>query len=109
MTFVLTSVAHLYAEVKLPAVLGDHMVVQRDKPINVWGWADAEDKVVVSFAGSKESAVADSDGNWKVVLKAKKATAKPQGMQVNHFWPQTAYGIGCSDSPDQLFIEWICD
>jgi sialate O-acetylesterase len=71
------------AELRLPNVLGDNMVIQRGKPITVWGWADAGEEVVVSFAGSKESTVADSNGTWQVVLKAKKANSKPQEMQVN--------------------------
>ena len=38
------------AEVRLPAVLTDHMVVQREKPILVWGWDDAGSEVVVSLS-----------------------------------------------------------
>ena len=37
------------ADVKLPAVFGDHMVLQRDVPLPVWGWADPGEKVTVTL------------------------------------------------------------
>lgn len=73
----------LSAEVKLPKILGDNMVLQRDKPITVWGWADPGEKVEVSFAGEKVSAEADAQGNWKLVLKAREANANAQELKVN--------------------------
>lgn len=58
------------AEVKLPQILGDHMVLQRDKPIVIWGWANPKEKVSVTFGGKTKSVVADKSGNWKVTLDA---------------------------------------
>lgn len=72
-----------FADVKLPAVLGSHMVVQRDKPLTVWGWADTDEEVTVKFGDSTQSAKADGKGNWKVVLPAPKLNAKPQSLWVN--------------------------
>ena len=46
----------------------DHMVLQRDKPVPVWGWADPGEKVTVAFAGQKKAATAGEDGKWMVVL-----------------------------------------
>ena len=71
------------AEVKLPSVVGDHMVLQRDKPLPVWGWADPGEEVTVEFGGSKVSTKADDKGNWKVTLPAKKANATPQTLTVS--------------------------
>lgn len=71
------------AEVRLPAVLRDNTVIQRDKPITIWGWAQAGAKVDVAFAGSRGSTVADDEGNWSVVFEAKRANATPQEMRVN--------------------------
>ncbi len=70
------------ADVKLPNVLGSHMVLQRDMPVPVWGWADAGEEVTVEFAGQKETATADDKGRWKVVLKAMKANDQPQDLTV---------------------------
>lgn len=61
------------AEVRLPAVLTDHMVVQREKPILVWGWDDAGSEVVVSIGGHQAAAKADADGRWQVALPPHKA------------------------------------
>ena len=52
------------AEVKLPALFTDHMVVQRDQPLKIWGWADPSESVVVSIGNSKATAVADAAGKW---------------------------------------------
>ena len=58
------------AEVRLPNVFGDHMVLQRDQAIPVWGWSDAGEKVVVTLAGQRAETTADTDGKWSVKLDA---------------------------------------
>src|ERR1051325_2784058 len=60
------------ADVKLPAVFSDHMVVQRDKPIAVWGWAEDGEKVTVQLGGDQISTEAKG-GKWKVLLSKMKA------------------------------------
>lgn len=72
----------LRAEVKLPAVVGSHMVLQRDKEVPIWGWADPGEEVTVEFADQKKSTRADDKGNWKVALDAMKANAKGQRLLV---------------------------
>jgi sialate O-acetylesterase len=66
------------AEVRLPNFFGDHMVLQRDKPIPVWGWADPGERVsvVLTHENSKAKPVtvkAGSDGKWRVNLPATEA------------------------------------
>ncbi len=56
------------AAVRLPNLLADHMVVQRGLPVAVWGWADAGERVTVSFRGESHSATADGLGRWSVAL-----------------------------------------
>ncbi len=56
------------AEVRLPAVISDHMVLQQEVPANVWGWADPGEKVSVAFAGATAAATAGADGAWSVKL-----------------------------------------
>ena len=72
----------LVADVKLPVIFADHMVVQRDVEAPVWGWAEPGEKVEVSFAGKKYNAIADKDGNWSVKLEKNSASAKPQELKV---------------------------
>jgi sialate O-acetylesterase len=58
------------------------MVLQRDKPVNVWGWAEPGEKVVVSFAGQRVEAHAAEDSFWTVTLDAMPANTTPQTMKV---------------------------
>jgi len=67
----------LFAELKLPSVFSDHMVLQQKQPIPVWGWAHAGDKVLVQFKGQEKSVNAGGDGRWKVRLDAVDASAEP--------------------------------
>jgi len=66
-------VAVAAAEVKLPGVFGDHMVLQRDMPVPVWGWADPAETVTVTLGDQSKTATADGDGKWCVRLDALKA------------------------------------
>jgi sialate O-acetylesterase len=59
------------ADVRLPRLISDGMVLQRDKPIHVWGWADEGEQVSVSFAG-KQLATTAKDGRWSVDFPAQK-------------------------------------
>jgi len=56
------------AEVKLPAVISDHMVLQADAPAAIWGWAEPGEEVTVSIAGKSQGAKAGPDGTWDVKL-----------------------------------------
>jgi sialate O-acetylesterase len=56
------------AEVSLPKVFSSHMVLQRDMPIHVWGFAAPAEQVTVDFHGSSASATADNVGRWSVYL-----------------------------------------
>ncbi|MEK6248997.1 MAG: sialate O-acetylesterase, partial [Planctomycetales bacterium] len=50
------------ADVRLPKVIGSQMVLQREKPLKIWGWADKGEKVTVECAGGKEAATANDKG-----------------------------------------------
>jgi sialate O-acetylesterase len=56
------------AEIKLPALVANHMVLQRNAAIQVWGWANAGETVEISFKGKTFSTSTTSNGNWKCVL-----------------------------------------
>ena len=64
------------AEVKLPAIISDHMVLQQEVPANVWGWATPGEKVSVKFAGQSFQATTDSKGEWSVKIAALPAGTK---------------------------------
>lgn len=64
----LTLTAGISAEVKLPTLLGDHMVLQRGKPVHVWGMADPAEKVTATFRGNATTTEADAFGRWSIYL-----------------------------------------
>ena len=63
-------------------VFQSNMVLQRDKPIVVWGWAKAGEKVTVSFAENSVSTVAAEDRRWRVSLPALPAASEPHSLTV---------------------------
>jgi sialate O-acetylesterase len=77
--------AHLsHAEVKLPSVLASHMVLQRDKPVPIWGTANAGEEVTVKFGeATPQKTKANEAGEWKVELPAMKANDKGQTLTIN--------------------------
>ncbi|MEX1115053.1 MAG: sialate O-acetylesterase [Akkermansiaceae bacterium] len=78
----LAAPAALYADVVPSALFQDHAVLQRDKPVPVWGTADAGEKVTVNFAGQTKSATATADGRWSVTLDPLPATATPATLTI---------------------------
>ena len=72
----------LAAELRLASVFGDHMVLQRDKAVPVWGWAKPGEVVRVSFAGQAVEATAGEDGKWSANLAALEASAEGRELSV---------------------------
>ena len=70
------------ADVRLPALFSEHMVVQTGMDVPVWGWADPNEEVTVELAGSSAKGKADSDGKWRVKL-APLAVGGPHTMKVS--------------------------
>jgi sialate O-acetylesterase len=61
------------AEIKLPAIFCDSMILQRDKPVNIWGTANPNEKVTIQFLAKKYSTRADAEGKWSIQLPEQKA------------------------------------
>jgi sialate O-acetylesterase len=61
------------ADVKLPAIFGENMVLQQNMPIKVWGWAAADEKVSVKLADKEQATQADKNGDWAVSFDPLKA------------------------------------
>lgn len=55
-----------HADVRLPKVFGDHMVLQRNAQVAVWGWADAGEQVTVTLGSASATTQAGGDGKWQV-------------------------------------------
>jgi len=67
-SLILLSSSLLNAEVSLPRVLASHMVVQRDLPVHLWGWANVGENVTVSFRGESRDTQASALGQWSIYL-----------------------------------------
>jgi sialate O-acetylesterase len=83
-TIVLALAPPARADVRLPAVFGDHMVLQRDAQVPVWGWAGPGERVVVSasWGGAPAAATADRTGRWRIAL-ATPGAGGPHTLQVS--------------------------
>ncbi len=87
---------------RLPQIFGDHMVLQRDLPVVIWGWADPGQDVTVTFAGQTQKAQADTRGQWRLQLKPLPASKTPAEMTVRT-------GNSVLDFNDILVGEvWLC-
>ncbi|TCO84397.1 sialate O-acetylesterase [Chthoniobacter flavus] len=89
------------AELKLPAIISDHMVLQQKQTNPIWGWDTPGTKVTVTFAGQTKSGEAGADGKWTVKLDPVPANATPQVISIS--------GTNKKDIQDVLVGEvWMC-
>lgn len=70
------------AEVVLPKILGNNMVLQRDKPVAIWGTAGAGENITVKFNGQTKKTMPDASGKWQVMLDPMEASAIPQTLEI---------------------------
>ena len=78
----LTAASSLLAELKLPAIIGNHMVLQQKMSNPVWGWDTPGGRISVTFAGQNYSATAANDGKWIVKLSPLPANSTPQTLSI---------------------------
>lgn len=71
------------AEVRLPAIISDHMVLQRAARVPVWGWATPNEAVTVKFGRQAGSTRAGADGRWKLELELDAASRTPATLTVD--------------------------
>jgi sialate O-acetylesterase len=89
------------AELKLPAIIGDNMVLQQKQANPLWGWDAPGTEVTVKFAGQTKTAKADEKGKWTVKLDAVPANAQPATI--------TIQGSSTRELKNVLVGEvWIC-
>jgi sialate O-acetylesterase len=69
------------ADIRLPRVLADNMVLQRNSPVQLWGWADPGERIRIRFRNQRLNAVADPSGNWSATLAAL-AAGGPDRLQL---------------------------
>ncbi|SPE62433.1 Sialic acid-specific 9-O-acetylesterase [Verrucomicrobia bacterium] len=88
------------AEVRLPKVFGSHMVLQQEKPLTIWGWAEPNEKLTVQLGSETRQTQANERGEWKVVLPA---------MQAGGPFTLTVSGSSTVRFEDVMLGEvWLC-
>ncbi|MFV8271229.1 sialate O-acetylesterase [Flavobacterium sp. GT2N3] len=77
-SLVLWAQISLTAQIKLPALVSDNMVLQRNSSINLWGWASPNEKINIQLGWQNTSVetTADKEGNWNVIAKTPKGSEK---------------------------------
>jgi sialate O-acetylesterase len=71
------------AKIMLPQILSSNMVLQRDAPITIWGFASPDESVTVKFSGQTCTTITDPAGNWSVQLAPLKTSWIPQDMLIS--------------------------
>jgi sialate O-acetylesterase len=108
------------ADVKLPRIFSDHAVLQRDRPLPVWGWADPGEEITVTLSTQKATVATDADGKWLVKLApqpmskepltltvAGKNTITARNVLLGDVWlcggqSNMEWGLGGCDAPDDI-------
>lgn len=78
----LISFTSLNADVRLPNVLSDNMVLQQGKPLYIWGWGEPGENIKLSFASQTRSVQTGEDGKWMVELEPLQANSEPSSMTI---------------------------
>src|ERR1044071_4325231 len=71
--FLLLTFTSTNAAVKLPRLISDSMILQRDIKINIWGWASVDEKVTINFHDKTYTTTTGKDGKWMITLSPMKA------------------------------------
>ncbi|MEZ4901969.1 MAG: hypothetical protein R2822_09515 [Spirosomataceae bacterium] len=71
--FFFLTVFSVYAQVRLPKLIADNMVLQRDQPIKIWGWASPKEKIALFFNKKTYKIATNDQGRWEIQLPAQSA------------------------------------
>lgn len=63
----------LFSQIKLPRLISNGIVLQRNEKVKIWGWAAANEKIKLEFKSKTYSTEADKAGNWTIILPSQKA------------------------------------
>ena len=83
--FVLSAISSIYAQVKLPALVADNMVLQQNAKVNLWGWASPNEKISIRLGWNNLpiEISADANGNWKTAVETPLGSEKPYDITIN--------------------------
>lgn len=67
----------LKAQIRLPRLISDGMILQRDRPVKIWGWATANEEITLLFKGQQYQTITGSSGKWEILIPAQKTEKQP--------------------------------
>lgn len=70
------------ADVSCPVIFSDHMVLQRERPVAIWGNAAPDEQVTVEFAGQAKTGKTSAEGNWRIDLAAMPASKESRTLTI---------------------------
>jgi len=70
------------ADIRVASIFGSNMVLQQEKPIKIWGWADVSEKVSITLGKQLQCTQAGTDRKWSVTLQPLKASFQPLTMAI---------------------------
>jgi sialate O-acetylesterase len=88
------------AQLRMPKIFGDSMVLQRNAPVRIWGWASPDEAISIKFHNQQRTIRANANGNWEVAL-APEPAGGPYNLQVQGKTTITCHGILMGDL-------WVC-
>lgn len=74
----------LSAEIEMPQIFSDNMILQQNQEIPVWGWSEPGDKIRVQFQSQNIESIANEMGKWMVRMSSVEATYEPQSMTIQN-------------------------
>ncbi len=109
------------SDVTLPAIFTSNMVLKRDMPLIIWGWADKNEKISIQLNGQIQSTRAEKDGTWRIQFNPISAVSQPISMEIkgkneiildnlligdvwicsgqsNMYWPMKRLNVGLSEA-----------
>lgn len=96
----ISNAVHTVSELKLPKLISDGMILQRNMPVKIWGWASPNEAITLNFNHSDYRTSADSNGNWEISLAPQEAGG-PYSMTIRASNSITINNILIGDV-------WIC-
>lgn len=71
--FYFCNIFNLIAQIRLPKLISDNMVLQRDQPVKIWGWASPKEKITLIFNKKTYKTITTGNGKWEILLPPRSA------------------------------------
>lgn len=76
---------HIKAEIRLPSIFSDNMLLQQDTDVKIWGWGDKDDSLIIepSWTSNKYKVIVDKNSKWELKIKTPQASYKPYCITIS--------------------------